>query len=223
MLIKIFLKYFWLCCVWGENGIGSAIQRGYIYIWNCSLVAQKAYSSSTQLTRLKIQIDTKIPKPKSILSHLKNIPKIIRCYLSINFPIYPTSRPTKIVLKHIYLKNSKSISTLHFQTNHRTLYTNFTISNNKLPYPHKQLSNLITEPNVSISKITFQYYISIQNQLKDIIHSLQITRQTLQKPTQNLNRSNTDKIYTFSEYYKKQSKVSEIKPVFNISEVSQIK
>lgn len=53
-------------------------------------------------------------------------------------------------------------------------------------------------------KITFQYYISIQNQLKDIIHSLQITRQTLQKPTQNLNRSNTDKIYTFSEYYKKQ-------------------
>ena len=162
MLVEIFLKYVCLCCFWGENGIGSAIQRGYIYIWNCSLVAQKAYSSSTQLTRLKIQIDTKIPKPKSILSHLKNIPKIIRCYLSINFPIYPTSRPTKIVLKHIYLKNSKSISTLHFQTNHRTLYTNFTISNNKLLYLHKHLSNLITEPNTSISKIIPQYFICTQ-------------------------------------------------------------
>lgn len=207
MLIKIFLKYFWLCCVLEKNGIGSAIQRGYVYIWNCSLVAQKAYSSSTQLTRLKIQIDTKIPKPKSILSHLKNISKIIRYLSSINFPINPTSRPIKTI-STLYFKNSKSISILYSQTNYRTLYTHFTISNNKLPYPRKQLSNLITEPNVSISKITFQYYISIQNQLKDIIHSLQITRQTLQKSTQTLNHSNTDKTYTFSECYKNQSKVS---------------
>nr|DAH62414.1 MAG TPA: hypothetical protein [Caudoviricetes sp.] len=28
MLSKIFLKYFCLCCVWGKNGIGLAIERG---------------------------------------------------------------------------------------------------------------------------------------------------------------------------------------------------
>lgn len=132
MLSKIFLKYWFLCCVLGKNGIGSAIQREYVYIWNCSLVAQKAYSSSTQLTRLKIQIDTKIPKPKSILSHLKNISKIIRYLSSINFPINPTSRPIKTI-STLYLKNSKSIPILYFQTNHRTLYAHFTISNNNYP------------------------------------------------------------------------------------------
>lgn len=154
MLARMFLKYVCLCCFWGKNGIGSAIQRGYVYIWNCSLVAQKAYSSSTQLTRLKIQIDTKIPKPKSILSHLKNISKIIRCYLSINFPIYPTSRPTKIVLKHIYLKSSKSIFIPHSQTNYNTFYAHFHTQNINLLYPHKCLSNLITELNTNTSRIT---------------------------------------------------------------------
>lgn len=43
---------------------------------------------------------------------------------------------------------------------------------------------------------------SIQNQLKDITHSPQTIPQTLQKLTQNLNHSNTDKLYAFSEYYK---------------------
>jgi hypothetical protein len=83
----------------------------------------------------------------------KNISKIIRYYSSADSPIYLTYRPTITTSKHIYLKNSKSILTLHSQTNHRTLYTHFTISNNKLSYPHKCLSNLITEPNTSISRI----------------------------------------------------------------------
>lgn len=226
MLIKIFLKYFWLCCVLGKNGIGSAVQRGYVYIWNCNLIVQKAYSSSTQLTRLKIQINTQITKLPKISPPNLSLQKSLKNHSALLFDKlpYPSHFQTnKNNFKKHLPQSQKSISTPHFQTNYRTLYTHFTISNNKLPYPRKQLSNLITEPNVSISKITFQYYISIQNQLKDIIHSLQITRQTLQKPTQNLNRSNTDKIYAFSEYYKNQSKVSKIKPIFNISEVSRIK
>lgn len=64
---------------------------------------------------------------------------------------------------------------------------------------------------------------SIQNHLKNTTYSPQTIPQTLQKLTQILNRSNTDKIYAFSEYYKNQSKVSEIKSVFNVLEVSQIK
>ena len=161
MLARMFLKYVCLCCVWGKNGIGSAIQRGYVYIWNCSLVAQKAYSSSTQLTRLKIQIDTKIPKPKSILSHLKNISKIIRYLSSINFPINPTSRPIKTI-STLYFKNPKSIFIPHSQTNYNTLYAHFHTQNINLLYSHKQLSNLIIEPNASISKIIPQYFICTQ-------------------------------------------------------------
>ena len=51
---KIFLSM--LCLGEKRHRIGNT--EGYVYIWNCSLIVQKAYSSSTQLTRLKIQIDT---------------------------------------------------------------------------------------------------------------------------------------------------------------------
>lgn len=64
---------------------------------------------------------------------------------------------------------------------------------------------------------------SIQNHLKNTTYSPQTIPQTLQKLTQILNRSNIDKTYTFTECYKNQSKVSKIKPVFNVLEVSQIK
>lgn len=55
---KIFLSM--LCFGEKRHKIGNT--EGYVYIWNCSLIIQKAYSSSTQLTRLKIQINTQITK-----------------------------------------------------------------------------------------------------------------------------------------------------------------
>ena len=64
---------------------------------------------------------------------------------------------------------------------------------------------------------------SIQNHLKNTTYSPQTIPQTLQKLTQILNRSNTDKIYAFSECYKNQSKASKIKPVFDELGISQIK
>lgn len=118
---KIFLPM--LCLGEKRHRIGNT--EGYVYIWNCSLIVQKAYSSSTQLTRLKIQIDTKIPKPKSILSHLKNISKIIRYCSSTNSPIHPTSRSIKTISKIPYIKTKKSSSISHFQTNCNTLYAHF--------------------------------------------------------------------------------------------------
>lgn len=95
-----------LCFGEKRHRIGNT--EGYVYIWNYSLNVQKAYSSSTQLTRLKIQINTQITQTltqKSFTSQKKSS-KIIRYHSSINSPIYPTSRPTKI----IPTQNQKSTS-----------------------------------------------------------------------------------------------------------------
>lgn len=147
----------------GEKRHRIGNTEGYVYIWNCSLIVQKAYSGSTQRTRLKIQINTQITKnlitksltPKIIKNH--SIPLFDKLPYLSHFQTNKKNNP-----RTIPTQNPKSISTLHFQTNHRTLYTNFTISNNKLLYLHKHLSNLITEPNTSISKIMPQYFICTQ-------------------------------------------------------------
>lgn len=144
-----------LCFGEKRHRIGNT--EGYVYIWNCSLIVQKAYSSSTQLTRLKIQINThpKLPPhtPKNHQNHQISS-KIIRYYSSTNSPIHPTSRSIKTISKTPYIKTLKSISITHSQTNYNTLYAHFHTQNINLLYPHKHLSNLITEPNISISRIT---------------------------------------------------------------------
>ena len=80
--------------------------------------------------------------------------KIIRYYSSTNSPVHPTSRSIKTISKIPYIKTPKSISITHSQTNYNTLYAHFHTQNIILPYLHKYLSNLITEPNISISRIT---------------------------------------------------------------------
>ena len=101
MLARMFLKYFCLCCVLEKNGIESAIQRGYVYIWNCSLIVQKAYSSSTQLIRLKIQINTQITKN---LTTKSLTPKIIKNHSVLLFDKLPYSSYFQINKNN--LKNS---------------------------------------------------------------------------------------------------------------------
>lgn len=123
MLVEVFLKYVCLCCFWGKNGIESAIQRGYVYIWNCGLIVQKAYSSSTQLTRLKIQINTQITK-NLITKSLT--PKIIKNHSRLPFDklLYLSHLQTnKIILNYSYFKNQNSYSyhTLKQTTTHSTL------------------------------------------------------------------------------------------------------
>lgn len=124
MLVKLFLKYFCLCCFLGKNGIESAIQRGYVYIWNCSLIVQKAYSSSTQLTRLKIQINTQITKnlitksltPKIIKNH--SIPLFDKLpYLSH----FQTNKKTILEQSQLKTQNPYSYHTLRQTTTHSTL------------------------------------------------------------------------------------------------------
>lgn len=124
MLVEVFLKYVCLCCFWGKNGIESAIQRGYVYIWNCGLIVQKAYSSSTQLTRLKIQINTQITKnlitksltPKIIKNH--SIPLFDKLpYLSH----FQTNKKTILEQSQLKTQNPYSYHTLRQTTTHSTL------------------------------------------------------------------------------------------------------
>jgi len=141
----------------GEKRHRIGNTEGYVYIWNCSLIVQKAYSSSTQLTRLKIQINTQITKSPKISPpnlSLQKSSKIIRYCSSTNSPIHPTSRSIKTISKIPYIKTKKSSSITHSQTNYNTLYAYFHIQNIILPYLHKYLSNLITEPDISITRIT---------------------------------------------------------------------
>ena len=100
MLARMFLKYWFLCCVLEKNGIESAIQRGYVYIWNCSLIVQKAYSSSTRLTRLKIQINTQITKN---LTTKSLTPKIIKNHSVLLFDKLPC--PSHFQINKNNLKN----------------------------------------------------------------------------------------------------------------------
>lgn len=121
---KIFLSM--LCFGEKRHRIGNT--EGYVYIWNCSLIVQKAYSSSTQLTRLKIQINTQITnhqKSHHQISHSKKYHKIIRYCSSTNSPIHPISSSIKTISKIPYIKTQKSISITHSQTNYNALYAHF--------------------------------------------------------------------------------------------------
>lgn len=119
---KIFLSM--LCFGEKRHRIGNT--EGYVYIWNCSLIVQKAYSSSTQLTRLKIQINTQITnhqKSHHQISHSKKYHKIIRYCSSTNSPIHPTSRSIKTISKIPYIKpqNLYPYHTFRQTTTHSTL------------------------------------------------------------------------------------------------------
>lgn len=103
MLARMFLKYFCLCCVLEKNGIESAIQRGYVYIWNCSLIVQKAYSSSTLLTRLKIQINTQITKSPKISPPNLSLQKISQNHSVLLFDKLPC--PSHFQINKNNLKN----------------------------------------------------------------------------------------------------------------------
>ena len=118
---KIFLSM--LCLGEKRHRIGNT--EGYVYIWNCSLIVQKAYSSSTRLTRLKIQSTLKSPKISPPNLSLQKSSKIIRYCSSTNSPIHPTSRSIKTISKIPYIKTKKSSSISHFQTNCNTLYAHF--------------------------------------------------------------------------------------------------
>lgn len=128
--------------------------EGYVYIWNCSLIVQKAYSSSTQLTRLKIQINTQIIKNLTTKSLTPKIIKNHSVRLFDKLPCPSHFQINKNNLKNPLYQNQKSSSITHSQTNYNTLYAHFHTQNIILPYLHKYLSNLITEPNISISRIT---------------------------------------------------------------------
>ena len=112
--------------LFGEKRHRIGNTEGYVYIWNCSLIVQKAYSSSTQRTRLKIQINTQITKnlitksltPKIIKNH--SIPLFDKLPYLSHFQTNKKNNP-----RTIPTQNPKSIFIPHSQTNCNTLYAHF--------------------------------------------------------------------------------------------------
>ena len=119
---KIFLSM--LCFGEKRHRIGNT--EGYVYIWNCSLIVQKAYSSSTQLTRLKIQINTQITNHQIShhqISHSKKISQNHSILLFDKLPYQSNFQINKNNLKNpLYQpQNLYSYHTFRQTTTHSTL------------------------------------------------------------------------------------------------------